>query len=181
MKRRLEQSPEDLTRVESNLASLLTFRGELDEAEERYRHILSVRFATSPDDPDIARTLRALGNVLYLNGDLPEAEIVVREAQVLLERTQPRPTTLTASVLSTLGSVACATSSGGGERCFRRDPGDSRRAAGTGSLARGLDLERSVRGVHRPRGCGVRAFSMVSSAPHPRNAIAGWKLATRRR
>lgn len=57
MKRRLGQPPEDLAKVKSNLAGLLTFRGEYAEAEAIFRSLLETRrqaYATTiPTSPPV--------------------------------------------------------------------------------------------------------------------------------
>ncbi|MEM7586405.1 MAG: tetratricopeptide repeat protein [Acidobacteriota bacterium] len=106
MKQRLGLPPVDLTKVESNLASLLTFRGEFDEAEARYRKVLEVRReAYVPHSADTAHALRSLGNVAFLKGDFYAAEAQLREA-LELHRAGGREDSLArAAVLASLGRV----------------------------------------------------------------------------
>ncbi len=106
MKRRLGQSPEDLARVESNLAALLTFRGAYDEAEALYLRVLDTRRrAFGPDDADVANSLRSLGNLLFLKGDFAAAEERLDEALELRRQAYGEDSTRVASVWSLLGRV----------------------------------------------------------------------------
>ena len=111
MKQRLDQEPADLAKLESSLAAILTTRGEYAEAEERYRRILETRLhAYGPDDPDVATSLRKLGNLFYLRGDFDAAEPVLRQALDLRLETHGRQHTATATAWSSLGRLLYAQS-----------------------------------------------------------------------
>ncbi len=106
MKRRLGQAPKDVATVESNLATLLTFRGELAEAETLYRQALETRRrAYGPKSRDVANSFRSLGNVLYLQGKFAAAEAMLRQALELRRAAGGPRSTAVASVLSLLGRV----------------------------------------------------------------------------
>ena len=105
MKQRLGQPPEDLTKVESNLATLLAFRGEYQEAEALYRRVLEIRRrAYVPGSADIANSLRSLGNLLFLKGDFEAAETMLRQSLELRRAGGPE-STAEASALGSLGRV----------------------------------------------------------------------------
>ncbi|MCP4662504.1 MAG: serine/threonine protein kinase [bacterium] len=106
MKRRLGQSDDDLSRVESNLASLLVFRGEYDEAEALFRRILSLRRRSGEATArELSSSLRSLGNLYFLKGDFENAEPLLREALQLREREYGPESIRTAAVLSSLGRL----------------------------------------------------------------------------
>ncbi len=87
MRRRLGQDDVDQVKAMSNLASILTTRGDLDRAEKLYRRVLLIRRqAQGAEHPAVATTLRGRGTVLYLRGDAEAAEPLLRQALEIRQR-----------------------------------------------------------------------------------------------
>ncbi|KAJ0403696.1 hypothetical protein P43SY_003808 [Pythium insidiosum] len=83
-----EDSAQEYLRLvhESNAAQELSKRGQLDEAERRYRKLLVEKPAAGFDDVAVALTKHHLGEVLRRRGKLDEAEALLKEALAVRER-----------------------------------------------------------------------------------------------
>lgn len=106
MKARLKQPQEDLARVQTNLASLLLFRGDYDEAEDLLLDLLErLRSAPKINLTEISSVLRSLGTLYFLSRRFDEAEPLLLEALDLRIELHGKESLHTASVMSSLGRL----------------------------------------------------------------------------
>ena len=102
MKRALGMSTLEQSKTLSNLASLLVYRGQYEEAESLYQRILTLRRRNyAPTDLDTATVLRKLGHLYWLWGREEEAEPLIREClEIRMGSLDPETTTLASTYAS---------------------------------------------------------------------------------
>ena len=86
-------------------ATLLDLQGQYVEAEAPARRSVEIREQRLGDHPDLGFSLNTLGNVLWHQGRLDEAEVVHRRALDLRERTLPPDHTDIGQSLHNLGAL----------------------------------------------------------------------------
>jgi CHAT domain-containing protein/Tfp pilus assembly protein PilF len=91
--------------LSQGLARVFERRGDLAEAEVRFRQSLAIREKLAPDGLDVAESLNNLGNVADERGDLAEAEECYRRALEIRRKLAPGSLAMAASV-NNLGNVA---------------------------------------------------------------------------
>jgi len=86
-------------------ATLIDLQGNYAEAEAPARRSLEIRTRKLGDHPDVGFSLNTLGNVLWHQGRLEEAEVVHRQALALRERILPRDHSDIGQSLHNLGAL----------------------------------------------------------------------------
>ena len=97
----------DLAMSLKPLATLLTRRGDLEQAVTLHREALAIRRNLSPEHPQVADSLAGLAEALTASGELEEAENLLDEALAIYRETLPPVHPFTASVLASLGGLRC--------------------------------------------------------------------------